>query len=232
MEALDRSLAVLEVLTRTRRRMTIREISAATGIPRSSVHRIVRSLVARHYVLASAPDGYLIGPGVLTMALGVQQQLVAPMHGLVTTLSEAVHECVDLAVFTGREVVIVDQVAPPRRLRAVTRIGHPFAAHASSIGKILLAEMSDVEIRALLPTTLERFTSNTVTEIEELLREIRSARITGIAFDHEEHDLGISAAAKSVAGPRGAVHAISIVAGAPRFRVRRADFLRALSAVG
>ncbi|MGW4535512.1 IclR family transcriptional regulator [Nocardia sp. NPDC004340] len=231
MEMQDRTMTVLEALADSRRRLTIREISAMTGVPRSSVHRIVRGLVARRYLVAAVPDGYRIGPGLLGVALSSQQQLVTPMRTLVSSLSDSVQECVDLAVFTGREVVVIDQVSTGNRLRAVTRVGRPFAAHASSIGKVLLAELSDSEIRALLPGTLEKFTRNTITSVGELLREIDMVRIRGIAFDHEEHDLGISAAATSVRGPGGIVQAISIVTGTNRFRSRRADFVQALRAV-
>ncbi|MGW4241895.1 IclR family transcriptional regulator [Nocardia sp. NPDC004722] len=231
MDTLDRTMTVIEALADSRRRLTIREISAATGVPRSSVHRIVQTLVARRYVIAAAPDGYRIGPGILAMALGSQQQLVAPMRHLVVNLADTVRECVDLAVFTGRDVVVVDQVAAPRRLRAVTRIGRPFAPHASSIGKILLAELPDSEIRALLPDRLEKFTPHTVTNIDELIEEIDRVRCAGIAFDNEEHDLGISAVATTVHGPGGTVQAISIVAAANKFRMRRSEFVDALRTV-
>lgn len=231
MDVLDRTMTVLEVLADSRRRLTIREISAATGVPRSSVHRIIRGLVAGRYVIAAEPDGYRIGPGMLTVALGSQQQLIAPMRNLVLSLSDKVQECVDLAVFTGREIIVVDQITGPRRLRTVTRIGRPFAPHASSIGKALLAQLPDATIREMLPARLEKFTPNTITTIDRLIVDIQSVRTRGIAFDNEEHDLGISAAATVVRGPGGSTPAVSIVADANRFRLRQSDFVYALRAV-
>ncbi|AHH19982.1 transcriptional regulator, IclR family [Nocardia nova SH22a] len=191
----------------------------------------MRELAGARYVVAAESGGYRLGPGMLTVALNCRHQLVGPMRPLVAGLSQAVNENVDLAVFDGRDVVVVDQVASPQRMRAVTRIGRPFSLHASCIGNILLAQMSDCDIRMLVSGRLEEFTPNTVRDIDALLAKIAIVRTTGIAFDHEEHDPGISAVATAVRGPGDAVQALSVVAPTGRFRRSHATFVEELRSV-
>lgn len=228
MSSLGRATQILDALASTRRRLTVRDIEAMTGVPRSSVHRIIQELEGRQYVMATPAGGYRLGPGVVKIALSSHNQMVAPMRPTVAALSKAVNENVDLAILSSGDVVIVEQIAFPQQPHAVTRIGHTFSLHASCVGKALLSQLPDANARALLPPRLQAFSPNTITDPDVLMAEVATVRRTAIAFDNEEHDRGISAVATWLNHPGGVIQAIAIVAPTQRFARRRADFVTAL----
>lgn len=228
MSSVGRVTAILDALASTRRRLTVRDIEQLTGVPRSTVHRIIQELDASGYVTAERTGGYRLGPGLLKVALCSQHQIVAPMRPTVTALAQAVNENVDLAVLTGPDVVIVDQVVNPGRLQSVTKIGARFSLHASGVGKALLSTLSDEDAAELLPLRLEPFARNTITDKGRLFADLAVIRSTGLAFDHEEHNPGISAVATCLNHPGGVVQAVAIVAPTGRFVHRQPEFICAL----
>ncbi|MCZ9345146.1 hypothetical protein NGM37_46130, partial [Streptomyces sp. TRM76130] len=92
---------------------------------------------------------------------------------------------VELAVFNGREVVVVDQIASSDRLKGVTKLGRSFSLHASCIGWALLAQLPDDRVQRLLPDHLERYTDRTVTDRAAVLAGLEETRRSGIAVDFE-----------------------------------------------
>jgi len=175
-------------------------------------------LESEHLVLPMARNGgYRLGPGVLRLTTSTYAHLAAAMRPALVGLASGIDDNVDLAVLSGGEVIVVDQISSSQRLQAVTEVGGIFPAHASCVGKVLLANLSDPEIGELLATPLTRYTPNTLTEPDALLADIDRTRRNGISYDREEHDIGISAVATSVRSPMGIMQAVSIVAPTHRF---------------
>ncbi|MEU2014000.1 IclR family transcriptional regulator [Nocardia sp. NPDC019302] len=228
MSVLDRASRILDALADTRRRLTLRDIADIAGIPRSSVHRLVQELEELQYLMPTPAGGYRLGPGLLKLALTSQQQIVVPMRPALAALGREVNENVDLAVLSGGEVVVIEQIASAHRLQAVTQVGRTFPIHASSIGKALLAQLPDTEIAAMLPARLDAYTPNTIVDPDALLAEIAAVRRLGFAVDNEEHDIGISSVATSLRHPGGIAQAVSIVAPTHRFQQQRKKFIDAL----
>lgn len=230
MSAIGRAAAVLRALAETPNAMSLAELGVATGLARSTVHRIVQELEREHLVLAmDRGAGHRLGPGVLKLTASTYAHLAASMRPALLSLAAGVEENVDLAVWSGSDVVVVDQVSSSQRLQAVTEVGGIFPAHASCVGKVLLAGMDDETIRDLLRGELTRFTSNTLTDIDALLADVEQTRRTGLSFDREEHDLGISAVAISVRSPMGMQQAVAIVAPTHRFELRIDQYVAALT---
>ncbi|KAA9160731.1 IclR family transcriptional regulator [Amycolatopsis acidicola] len=231
MADLDRVTVVLDALAESRHGLTITELSARTGLPRSTVHRVLQTLERVLYVVRS-PDpgqaGYQLGPGLLKFGMNTHLRLLAANRPDLVALAREVRERVELAIFSGREVVVVDQIASPARLRGVTQVGRSFSLHASCIGKALLARLPEHRVRELLPPRLARFTEATVTDRAVLLAELDHVRESGIALDREEHDAGISAVATSFVGPTGALQAIAVVMPSQVFTRKLPDAVRGL----
>ena len=220
----------MRALADTQEAMSLADLSAATGLARSTVHRIVQELELEHLVLATARNGgYRLGPGLLALTTSTYAHLAASMRPALVALAAEVDENVDLAVLSGDEVVVVDQVSSNQRLQAVTEIGGVFPAHASCVGKILLADLDDDEIRALLAEPLTRYTANTLVEVDALLGDIDQARRTRLSFDREEHDIGISALAVRIRSAMGVPQAVAIVAPTHRFQRREKEYVAALT---
>jgi IclR family acetate operon transcriptional repressor len=224
-----KAATILNLLAESRGRLTLTDLARKCGMPRSTVHRIIQELEAEHFVMqASAAGGYVLGPGVLKFGMNSHLQLVAAIRPVLISLAQEVNENVELAVFSGREVVVVDQVASAARLIPVTKVGKSFSLHGSCIGKILLAQLPDARVLEILPKKLAAHTVNTITDVDVLLQELNEIRETNIAFDHEEHDLGISAAATCLRSPTGVSQAVAVVLPTHRFKSRSEAILEGL----
>ncbi|HWI31703.1 MAG TPA: IclR family transcriptional regulator [Microbacterium sp.] len=232
MSILGRAATILNIIAEGRGRLTLTDLSNRSGLPRSTVHRIVQELEREYFVIRHArAGGYFLGPGVLKFGMNSHLALVAGMRPSLISLAQAVNENVELALFSGREVIVVDQVVSTARMQAVTKIGKSFSLHGSCIGKALLARLPVSKVRDVLPPTLQPHTPHTITDVDAFLEELDRVRQTGIAFDREEHDLGISAVAAIVAGVVGVDHAVAIVAPTERFDGRVRLFVERLKAL-
>lgn len=228
MSAIGRAAAVMRALAESSEAMSLADLAATTGLARSTVHRIVQELELEHLVLAMPHGGYRLGPAVLQLTTSTYAHLAASMRPALVDLAGRLDENIDLAVLSSGDVVVVDQLSSSQRLQAVTEIGGIFPAHASCVGKVLLADMDDERIRALLPTPLTRYTPHTLVDIDALLADIERTRRTGLSYDREEHDIGISAVAVRVRTPMGVPQAVAVVAPTHRFEQRREEYEAAL----
>ncbi|MGP2438374.1 IclR family transcriptional regulator [Streptomyces sp. JW3] len=219
MTDIGRATTVLDVLAESRGPLTLSELAARTGLPRSTVHRLIQALEHELYVVGAAEGpGYVLGPGLLKFGMNAHLGLLAANRGRLASLAREVNENVELAVFSGREVVVADQIASAERLKGVTKVGRSFSLHASCIGWALLAQLPDDRVERLLPRRLERYTERTVTDRAAVLAGLDETRRSGIAIDIEEHDLGICAVATGMRGPTGALQAVAVVMPTCRFR--------------
>ncbi|GGL93229.1 IclR family transcriptional regulator [Streptomyces fumigatiscleroticus] len=221
MTDIGRATTVLDVIAESRRALTLTDLAHRTGLPRSTVHRVIQALEHELYVVP-APErpGYVLGPGLLKFGMNAHLGLLAANRAQLVSVAREVGENVELAVFSGREVVVVDQVASPERLKGVTQVGKSFSLHASCIGMALLAQLPDERVMRVLPERLRRFTDNTVTDRADALAVLATVRRSAVAVDLEEHDLGICALATGMTGPTGALQAVAVVMPTHRFRLK------------
>ena len=230
MSIFGRATTILNIVAEGRGQLSLTDLSKRSGLPRSSVHRIVQELERESFVIrSSAASGYSLGPGVLKFGMNSHLQLVAGIRPVLTSLARAVNENVELAIFSGREVVVVDQVSSTARLQAVTQVGKSFSLHGSCIGKVLLAQLPDWKVREVLPATLTAHTNKTITDVDEFLAELAEVRAGNLAFDHEERDVGISAVATCIRNAAGVDQAVAIVAPTERFDVLSKLFVERLT---
>jgi DNA-binding IclR family transcriptional regulator len=186
------------------------ELAGRVNLTRSTVHRILTALEAEGLVSAPTPGRYRVGPEITRLAVSERGELRSAVRPFIEQISKEVNETVDLAVLIQDHVLFIDQVVAPQRLRAVSTVGATFPAHCTANGKALLAELSDDHLLMLLPEALQEFTPNTCTSRDRLMAELREIRRTGVAFDDQEHTLGISAVGAGVRDAFGAVAAVTI----------------------
>jgi DNA-binding IclR family transcriptional regulator len=217
-QVVHRVAQILDALKRQRDGLSLSQIAARVDLPRSTVHRLVVALEAEGFVAsASSNGGYRLGPALAGLALVSEQGLALAAHPYLVELSREIDETVDLAVLRHDRVLFVDHIDAPRRLRAVSAVGALFPAYCTANGKALLAALPDEQIMDLLPRRLERLTSSTITDRAALLEELADVRRSGVAYDREEHTVGISAVGATIADAAGRVAAISIPVPAQRF---------------
>lgn len=198
--------------------LTLSELARAADLPRSTVHRIAGALETESFVRTD-PDGvYRLGSGILGLAVGGRRDLRVEAGPYLRRLSHELGETVDLAVLDAGQVLFVDQHTSERRLRIVSEIGARFPLHCTANGKALLAELSLEEVWRLVPERLPALTEHTITDREELFEELARARAEGVAYDREEHTIGLSAVGTVVRDAAGNMAAVTVVAPTARFR--------------
>ena len=217
-QVIRRAAQILDALKDAPTGTSLSQIAARTGLARSTVHRLVGALEREQFVVPVSPNGrYRLGPAISALAAAAQRDFVLDFHPVMAKLSRDVKETVDLAVLEHDHVRFVHQIAAMQRLRAVSSVGAVFPAHCTANGKALLAELSNEQIRRLLPERLDELTPNTITDREQLIDELETVRESGVAFDREEHTLGIAAVGIAVVDSEGHAVAMTVPMPAQRF---------------
>jgi DNA-binding IclR family transcriptional regulator len=162
-----------------------------------------------------------LGPTILRLAASVRSDFTAMARPFLERLSEELHETVDLSTVKKDHLVFIDQVIGSQRLRAVSGVGDTFPLYCTANGKAYLAQLTDKAIEALIGRAYEARTPNTLTRLDALLADLKSARRNGIAFDREEHTQGICAVGVALHDPLGNAVAISVPVPSQRFSSRQ-----------
>jgi DNA-binding IclR family transcriptional regulator len=227
-QVIARASEVLRQLAASPRGLSLAELAARVGLPRSTTHRIVRALSQEGFVLASPSGKLRIGPSLIHIAVASRRELRHEAAPYLERLCHEVHETVDLGVLDGEDVLFIDQYTSQNVLRIVSEIGARFPLYCTANGKALLATMSDEEIDSLLPAHLPKETDTTITDRRRLHEELEQVRATGIAFDREEHTVGITAVATAIRDASGSLAAIGVVLPAARFEASEREIAAAL----
>jgi len=136
-------------------------------------------------------------------------------------LSGQLRETVDFSVSRHDHLLFIDQVVGPERLRMVSAVGDAFPLHNTANGKAFLATLDEAEIVRRIGRVYERRTPHTRTSLAELMRDIDEIRHVGVAFDDEEHSIGVSAAGVCLRDMLGHPVAISVPVPTLRFGDKR-----------
>ncbi len=210
---LARALQVLWTLASRKRPWTLEELAHERGLNKASLLRILRTLEADRVVLRDG-DAYALGPRVLDLSHAYLQNLDLDQvaRPAMRDLAEATGHTVSLAVLDGDQVVYVGIERAERELGIQGEVGGRHPAHATALGKVLLADLPDDEVRARLGDgPLERLTHRTVGDAEELLAALPTVRQRGFAVDDEERGLGIRCVAAPIRRHDGhAIGALSL----------------------
>jgi len=175
----------------------ISEISKELAMGKSTVHRLLDTLQFYGYVEKSEDNSrYHLGWELYKIGQMVpqQNQLFNLNPSYLMELNKKTKETVNLAILKRSETVLLSKIEGSRdALRVSVNPGEYESIHATSLGKIMICEMSETEVRDLLngKETLVAYTSNTITKTEDLLLELQQTRARGYAVDAEEYCLGL-----------------------------------------
>ena len=221
-QVIARAAAILRTLEDESAGLSLGQIAQRVSLARSTVQRIVAALETEKLVIAATPNGRVrLGPTILRLAASVRSDFIALARPFLERLSEELQETVDLSTVKNDHLVFIDQVISSQRLRTVSAVGETFPLHCTANGKAYLAQLSDSAIEALLGKTYEARTPNSLTRLDTLLADLKTARRTGIAYDREEHTLGICAAGVAMHDPLGNAVGISVPVPSQRFPERQ-----------
>lgn len=208
-----RTVELLEYLaSRQDRPIRIRDIASALDMPRSSLHALLRTLVAQGWV-RSDTSGTLYGIGIRALLVGTGYLDGDPYLPMITPflddLRREFDETFHVARLDGTDVVYLATRESRQYQRAANRIGRRLPAYSTALGKALLAERFDGERDEHLPATLTPLTEHTITDRTALDEALDGVRIRGYASDTEENTPGVRCFAVALRYLKPAQDAIS-----------------------
>jgi DNA-binding IclR family transcriptional regulator len=230
-QVIARAASILRALEDENAGLSLGQIAQRVNLARSTVQRIVAALENEKLVIAATPNGRVrLGPTILRLAASVRSDFIALARPHLEKLSADLQETVDLATVKKDHLVFIDQVIGSHRLRTVSAVGETFPLYCTANGKAYLAQLTDAAVEALIGKTYPARTPRTITRLDALIAELRSARASGVAFDREEHASGICAAGVALYDPLGNAVAVSVPVPSQRFAGREKEIAERLLA--
>lgn len=193
LSTLERGLSVLRAFDDKHPEMRLSEVAAVTGLSPAVARRCLNTLVALGYV-AQHDRNFLLRPEVLAFgsafhsSMHLEQVCVPPLQGL----RDETGDSASMASLAGKDILYLAHVSTNRRIRLGVNVGTRFPAHATSMGKAILAFLPDADIEAFLASApFEKFTEHTVTAAEAMRARLKQIREKGYDSAFDELDFGI-----------------------------------------
>ncbi|MFZ5946225.1 MAG: IclR family transcriptional regulator [Bacillota bacterium] len=223
-KSLEKALEIINLLAGEARNggLGISEIDERLKIGKSTIHRMLDTLMAFNYVEKnSTTNKYCLGWRLFEIGSNIprQRNLYSFDMKILHDLSNKYGETVNLGVRDGVDVITVYKVDPETTLKANISIGGREALHATSMGKVLVSEMSPTALRDIFgEKVLKAYTQNTITTFDGLMEEIAKVREQGYAIDDEELCMGLRCVAMPIRNNQGNIVCALSVSG-PSVRI-------------
>ena len=222
LQSLERGMAVIQVFSREHPALTLSEVARLTGTTRATARRILLTLEKLGHVRS---DGRLFSltPRVLSLGWAYLSSLnlweIA--QPLMEDLVQKTKESCSAATLDLPDIVYVARVPTRRIMTIALGVGTRLPAHATSMGRVLLAGLPDDELdQFLTEAMLERVTDRTVTDPEKLRAIVVQARQQGWALNDQELEIGLRSIAAPIASADGrTIAALNLSAAAPRVSI-------------
>jgi len=194
-----RGLEVIRSFSADSPRQSLSDVAASTGLARATARRFLHTLVSVGYAGTDGRDFWLT-PRVLDLGFSFlsSQPLTAIAQPRLEELSRTVGESSSLSVLDGTDVVYVSRVSVRRIMTVGITIGTRFPAYATSMGRMILAGLTDEELDAQLNASdIQKLAPSTLTSAPQVRRSITTARAQGWCIVDQELEPGL----RSVAAP-------------------------------
>ena len=217
----DRALDILSCFRQDEPGLSFTQITERVSMPKSTVHRLLTTLERKRFIIRDKTTGkYQLGLRFIEMASLVLQDanLQRWTQLYLQRLSDECGEMVDLAVLDGAEVVYLQVIEGPQRVKLAARVGQRLPAFCTASGKAFLAYLPHDEVSRILGQSLLKYTENTLVSLTDLYEDLRVARERGFAISEEEYEKDINAVAAPILDANGRPVAAVAIAG-PSFRL-------------
>ena len=220
---LDRMTSILEAFDQDDHGLGISELALRAGLPKSTVSRLVSTLVRQRYL---ERDGKRIHLGLRLFELGQLAQQPRELRiaalPVMADLRNATGENVHLAIPDRGEMVCIGVMRGRSAAPRTIRTGGRLPIHATALGKAVLAHSPPSDVEEVLASGLEAWTSRTIRDPAELRRQLVDLRRGALAAEVGEFAAGLSCAASAVFAPSGGlVGAVSVSGCTDRFDADR-----------
>jgi IclR family transcriptional regulator, pca regulon regulatory protein len=198
-QSLERGLAVIRAFGADTPELTLSEAARATGLTRAATRRFLHTLADLGYVHAEGRV-FRLTPRVLELGYAFLSSLTLPevAEPHLERLVAEIHESSSVSVLDGDDIVYVARVPTARIMRVSINLGTRFPAYATSMGRVMLADLPEPDLDAYLARVeLRRLSPHTITDAGVLWDELARVRAQGWALVDQELEEGL----RSVAAP-------------------------------
>jgi len=201
---------VLGAFSRRHRVLTLAQIARYTGLPKSTVHRVL-GMLANVGAVEQTDGGYRIGLRMFTLgALPPEAALREAALVHLEELHRYTGQTLHFAVLRGADVIYLEKLSSRKSVPTPAIIGGRFPAHCTAVGKALLAFSADKTVAGALAGPLPCRTANSLVTAEQVRGQMDAIRVSGFALDREESADGLVCVAVPVLIRDQAVAAVSV----------------------
>lgn len=209
-QSAERIFNVMEMLAETGP-IGLVDLSTRLGLHKSTVHRLLLSLSYMGYVIQDEETSkYSLSFKIVELSGKVLSKvdMLSIIHPYITDLANRCRENVHFVQRRGTEVLYLDKVSPitPQEssIRMASQIGFTRPLYCSAVGKAILAQLSDEEVREIWDNSIiEKKTEYTIVTWDEMVKELEGIREKGYSIDNEENELGVRCIAVCILNHRG-----------------------------
>jgi DNA-binding IclR family transcriptional regulator len=193
-QVIERLARLLDVIASYEEAVSLKILSAETGLHPSTAFRILASLAEQGFVERTTRGNYQLG--IKLMQLGSRVNSSVDIRKIALPLMEKLRdqlgETVNLTVREGDEVVYIERSVAKRMIKVEQVIGSRAPLHVTAVGKMMLGDMGEAACRDYAKRSkLPAYTANTHTKITTLLKDSLAAAQRGFSYDNEEAELGV-----------------------------------------
>lgn len=213
-QSLERAFELLDLLADSGGALGLSQLSGSSGLPLTTIHRLMGTLLRMGYVRRGGSRRYMLGPKLIRLGEMASQMLGSWAKPHLAGLVNLTGETANLAVLEGDNVVYLAQVPGRHSMRMFTEPGRRVDPHCTAVGKAMLAQLPETQVREILARGgMTARTSSTITDPDLLIAHLGVIRQQGYALDEGEQEVGVycvavaipdspTMAAISVSGPQ------------------------------
>lgn len=216
-QSIERGFELLEIMASVSSAIGVSELAERSGLPVPTIHRLIRTLLNNGYVRQLPSRRYALGPRLIRLGESATQQFGRSSRAHLAELVETIGETANMAVLDVNMAVYVAQVPSAHTMRMFTEVGRRVHLHCTGVGKALLMQMTNADVRALLTRSgMPAYTDTTITDVDAMIADLERSRERGYAIDEAEQEAGVrcfsvpvpnapTPTAISISGPGGRV---------------------------
>ncbi|MBN2033422.1 MAG: IclR family transcriptional regulator [Deltaproteobacteria bacterium] len=200
--SLEKSLLVIDVLSKHPRGLSLSQLTALLGFPAGTIHHILATFCSYGYIDQDPETKkYYLGFKFLTISSGILMgfDVRSKAYNHLRELHQKWNETVNLWIYRDGKVTILDKISKVGGLSLDTYIGFSTDPHAAAAGKVLLSELGEKNVQLIYKDRpLKLHGKNTITRLAHLMDELDNVKKQGYAIDNEEHYVGVRCVAAPI----------------------------------
>lgn len=222
-QSIDRALRILEVLSNYKDGLGVTDLGNIVGLHKSTTFRILSSLADNGFVKKdTVTEKYKLSYKILNLASNTLDSIdirdIAKPY--IEELAHSTQETIHLAVLDNDVAIYIDKVESPRMnsIRMYSSVGRKVPLHCTGVGKVLISNLEFKEIKKILKEEeMIGYTDNTITNYEDLMKELKTIKENGYGFDEIEHEEDIRCVAAPIFDIGGDIVAVISIAGLTKY---------------